>query len=199
MLIESADKQAEANLGLRERLSSTLCGVGSAIARRAMRGDSVCLAKDARGPNAWLKPFLTNVADEVNGAAEMGKRILIEGTQGFGLSLYHSPFYPKTTSRDTTAAACLSEVGISPRWVKEIVLVLRTFPIRVAGPQAGPLEAEITWETLQRESGYPFPVQEQTSVTKQTRRVGRFEWERAHAAVRANLHRPELTIGFVGE
>jgi hypothetical protein len=117
---------------------------------------------------------------------DRGKKVLVEGTQGFGLSLYHSDSYPKATSRDTTAAAFLSEVGLSPLLVTEIVLVLRTFPIRVAGEQAGPMKDEITWEILQIESSYPHPIHEMTTVSNRLRRVGRFDWELAEKAVTMN-------------
>jgi len=126
------------------------------------------------------------VSDEVNTALDRDKKVLIEGTQGFGLSLYHSDHYPKTTSRDTTAAGFLSEVGVSPRLVTEIVAVFRTFPIRVAGEQAGPLKAEITWEELRRESGCPHPIQEWTTVTRKIRRVARFDWDLARRCVQIN-------------
>jgi len=117
-----------------------------------------------------------------------GKKVLIEGTQGSGLSLYHSPHYPKTTSRDTNAAGFVSEVGLSPRLISEIVLVFRTFPIRVSGTQAGPLHEELTWDKLQAESGSPFPLHEYTSVTHALRRLGRFDWAPARRA--AVLNRP---------
>ena len=63
------------------------------------------------------------VSAEVNAALDDGKKVLIEGTQGFGLSLYHSGTFPRCTSKDTTAASFLSEVGVSPRRVTEIVVV----------------------------------------------------------------------------
>ena len=186
MVIEPADKRREAELELRERLSSTLCGVGSAVARRVLRGDDVRTAAIAGKTNAWLSDLIVDVSEEANTALDRDKKVLIEGTQGFGLSLYHSDGYPKTTSRDTTAANLISEVGVSPTLVTEIVLVLRTFPIRVAGEQAGPLKDEITWEVLQKESGYPYPIHEMTTVSKKLRRVGRFDWELAEKAARAN-------------
>ena len=105
-----------------------------------------------------------------------------------GLSLYHSGCYPKTTSRDTSAAGCLSECGISPRLVTEIVMVLRTFPIRVAGQQAGPMFEEIDWETIRRESGYPHELAEFTTVTGRLRRVGRFDFALTEKA--AAINRP---------
>lgn len=185
-IIEARDREYEKRIGLRERLSSTLCGVGAAQSRRVLRGTDASLARDVVGKHPWLKNILTDVSQEVNEALDGGKKVLIEGTQGFGLSLYHSRHYPRTTSRDVTAAAFLSEVGVSPLRVTDIVLVLRTFPIRVAGDQAGPLKDEITWAQLRTESGYPHDVCEMTSVTNQVRRVGRFDWELAEKSVWVN-------------
>jgi adenylosuccinate synthase len=185
-IIEEQDRENEERLGLRERLSSTLCGVGAAQSRRVLRGEDARLAKDVCHEHPWINQYITDVSDDVNAALNCGKKVLIEGTQGFGLSLYHSDHYPKTTSRDTTAAGFLSEVGVSPRLVSEIVVVFRTFPIRVAGRQAGPLDQEISWEQLQTESGYPHPVEEHTSVTNKVRRIGRFEWGAARRALEFN-------------
>ena len=186
MIIEELDQENERQLKLRERLSSTLCGVGSAVARRALRGADVRLAKHAAAQYRWLDAMLTDVSNEVNTALDHGKKVLVEGTQGFGLSSYHTAEYPKATSRDTTAAGFLSEVGLSPRLVTEIVVVFRTFPIRVAGDQAGDLYGEIDWPTLRTESKYPWPIQEFTSVTKSLRRVGRFDWNLAKRAIEIN-------------
>lgn len=185
-IIEARDWEYERSIGLKERLSSTLCGVGAAQSRRVLRGADAKLAKDVTGEYPWLRKLLTDVSQEVNEALDIGKKALIEGTQGFGLSLYHSPHYPRTTSRDITAAAFISEVGVSPIRVTDIVVVLRTMPIRVAGDQAGPLKNEITWDQLRRESGYPHDICEMTSVTKEVRRVGRFDWELAKKAVEIN-------------
>jgi adenylosuccinate synthase len=185
-IIEAKDREQEQSLGLRERLSSTLCGVGAAQSRRVMRGEDARLARDISHEYPWMKKYLTDVSDEVNTKLDHDGKVLIEGTQGFGLSLYHSDNYPKTTSRDTTAAGFLSEVGVSPRLVTEIVVVFRTFPIRVSGDQAGPLVEEIDWNQLRKESGYPFPIEERTSVTNKPRRVGRFDWDLASKAVAIN-------------
>ncbi len=185
-IIEEKDREREQALGLRDRLSSTLCGVGSAQSRRTLRGDDARLAWDVSCDYPWMSEFLTDVSDEVNTALDRKKKVLIEGTQGFGLSLYHSDHYPKTTSRDTTAAGFLSEVGVSPLRVTEIVVVFRTFPIRVAGHQAGPLKDEINWKQIQEESGYPCAIEERTSVTNKIRRVARFDWELARRAINTN-------------
>lgn len=196
MIIEDRDRDSEAALGLRERLSSTLCGVGSAVARRVLRGADVLLAENAVSETPWLRPYLVDATFEINRGIDLGRNVLVEGTQGLGLSLYHSTSYPKTTSRDTSAAGCISECGISPLAVTNIVLVLRTFPIRVAGDQAGPLHEEINWETVQRESGYPCPVAEYTTVTGKLRRVGRFDFEVAKRAVEVNKP-TQIALNFV--
>jgi adenylosuccinate synthase len=186
MIIEDCDKKLESQLQLRERLSSTLCGVGSAVSRRVMRGSEVKLAGRFAREIPWLADLISDVSEEANTAIDRQKKVLVEGTQGFGLSLYHSDSFPKTTSRDTTASAFLSEIGLSPALVTEVVAVFRTFPIRVAGEQAGPLKNEITWEILQAESGYPHPVQEMTTVSKKVRRIGRFDWDLAKRATMVN-------------
>lgn len=185
-IIEEKDRKEEQALGLSERLSSTLCGVGAALSRRILRGSDAWLAKDAIHDYPWLGQYLTDVSGEINKKLDQNKKVLIEGTQGFGLSLYHSDHYPHTTSRDTTAAAFLSEVGVSPRLVTDVVVVFRTFPIRVAGQQAGPLKDEISWEQLRKESGYPHEITEWTSVTQKIRRLGRFDWDLAAQAISFN-------------
>lgn len=195
MVITDDDKEHERQLGLSERLSSTLCGVGSAVSRRVLRGADVQLAESAARRDHWLRPFITEASAEANAAIDQGKNVLIEGTQGSGLSVYHSSFYPKATSRDTNAAGFISEVGLSPRLVTNIVVVFRTFPIRVAGDQAGTLRDEITWEQLQTEAQSPQPLHEYTSVTHRLRRVGRFDWDAARHAVL--LNRPtEVALNF---
>jgi adenylosuccinate synthase len=185
-VIEEKDQQKERELRLRERISSTLCGVGAALSRRVLREKDARLTKDITGAHPWLGALLTDVSDEVNAGLDNEKKVLIEGTQGFGLSLYHSEHYPHTTSRDTTVSGFLSEVGISPRCVTDIVVVFRTFPIRVAGIQAGPMHDEISWSDVQLESGCRSPIAEYTTVTKRLRRVARFDWELARRAVRVN-------------
>jgi adenylosuccinate synthase len=185
-VIQEKDREVERQLHLRERLSSTLCGVGSAQSRRVLRDENAQLARDVIADHPWIVKHLTDASDEVNVALDQGRKVLIEGTQGYGLSVYHSDHYPKTTSRDTTAAGFLSEVGVSPRLVTEIVVVFRTFPIRVAGDQAGPLKDEITWDQLQQESGYSHQIEERTTVTNKVRRVARFDWDLARKCVQVN-------------
>jgi len=187
-IISDRESLYESELQLSERIGSTLSGTGAGVARRALRDGSFKLARDVPA----LAGFLTQVSQEVNTAIDSGRKVIIEGTQGFGLSLYHTECYPYATSRDTTASAFLSEVGVSPLCVDSIIMVIRTYPIRVGG-NSGPLRDEITWEELQRRSGYPYKVEELTTTTKRLRRVALFDMALVKKA--ATVNRPtEIAI-----
>ena len=179
ILLDETDRLAES--GLRDRVGSTLSGTGAATARKVLRVPGLRLA--AAAPE--LSPYLGDVSALLNADLDARTPVIVEGTQGFGLSLHHSLVYPFTTSRDTTAAAFLSEAGLSPRLVTDIFMVLRTYPIRVAG-NSGPLAYETDWPTVTKLSGYPRPLSEFTTVTHRLRRVGRFDLELVRRAVRVN-------------
>lgn len=170
VVIGEREITAEQTGGLRLAIGSTLSGTGSALLSRISRNSPVRLAKD----DDRLWPYVQPAVPFMRFRLDAGERIIIEGTQGFGLSLLHSPHYPFTTSRDTTAAAFLSEAGLSPLDVDDIVMVLRTFPIRVPG-SSGPLPNEIDWSAITKESGSAVPIVEYTSVTRSIRRVARFD------------------------
>lgn len=181
VIVQEKYIEREKEAQLRERISSTCSGTGEAVSQRALRAEDVQLAQNV----PELDQYVGDVAQATQRAHQRGKQIAVEGTQGYGLSVYHSPHYPYSTSRDTTAGGFISEVGISPLAVSEIIMVLRTFPIRVPG-NSGPLPKEIDWETVQEESGYPHPIEERTSVTNRVRRVARFDKEIVERAVMAN-------------
>ncbi len=112
-----------------------------------------------------------------------GKRILLEGTQGTGLSLYHG-LYPHVTSRDTTVAGCLAEASISPSRVNHVIMVCRTYPIRVQNPDnngntSGPMVQEISLQEIAKRSGLglsDLQNTETTSTTNRKRRISEFDW-----------------------
>lgn len=175
MVIEPADIVAERTLVI--GIGSTGSGTGAATARRIMgRSGMTRLAKDV----AELRPFLGDSFGVLEEAYFSGKRTLLEGTQGTGLSLYHG-IYPYVTSRDTTAMGCLAEAGIPPAWVRKVLMVCRTYPIRVQSPPggtSGPLKS-ISWTEISRRSGIPVSelrTKERTSTTHRRRRVGEFDW-----------------------
>jgi adenylosuccinate synthase len=181
MIVTEQDIREEKSSLLRKSIGSTLSGTGAAIKRRISRDLSVQLAKDYDQLQQFIRPAIPFLRNNLSS----GGRIIIEGTQGFGLSLLHSPYYPYTTSRDTTSASFVAEAGLSPMDVDDIVLVIRTFPIRVGG-NSGPLPYEIDWETITEESKSPTVLHENTSVTKTTRRVARFDAGIVLQAIMAN-------------
>ncbi len=180
-IIIDEDGEKESQLGLRERIGSTLSGTGIGVVKRALRDGMIKLASEI--PEAH--PFITDVSSEVNCGIDKGQLCIVEGTQGFGLSLYHTLCYPYATSRDTTASAFLSEVGLSPMKVDSIIMAVRTFPIRVEG-KSGPLKNEITWEELQQGSGYPHSIGEYSTVTNKLRRIAAFDMELVRRASMVN-------------
>lgn len=124
-----------------------------------------------------------DAAAELHRHLREGSRILLEGTQGSGLSLTLGD-WPHVTSADTNAAQLASDAGISPSDVSHTILVARTYPIRVAGP-SGPLKGETSWEDLGLEP-------EITTVTKKVRRVGAWDPEQVKYACQVNY--PALIV-----
>jgi adenylosuccinate synthase len=180
-VITKHDREQEANCELTALIGSTASGTGASVVRRALRHDVFGRAATTRA----LTPFVTDTAIWLRQVLDRGERIVVEGTQGFGLSVLHTPCYPFATSRDTTASGAIAEAGLSPRDVDEIFLVLRTYPIRVGG-HSGPLFDETDWQTVTQEAGYFTPLEEYTSVTGKVRRVGRFDAELVRKAVAIN-------------
>jgi adenylosuccinate synthase len=171
--------------GLMGGIGSTGSGTGAAVLSRLARyGRGFPLGMEARECEA-LQPFLADTAELLFRAAERGERILIEGTQGFGLSPIHGSSWPKATSRDTTAAAFLAEVGLPVHLVDQVVLVTRSFPIRVAG-DSGPLNRETEWSKIAAAAGTSRDIREYTSVTNRIRRVGEFDFDLVSRAARIN-------------
>jgi adenylosuccinate synthase len=171
--------------GLIDDISSTGSGTGAAVISRVARYAKLHPLGVPASDSEALQPFLADTAELMSTSLQADERILIEGTQGFGLSLLHSDTWPKCTSRDTSAAGLLSEAGLSPRHVDRIFLVLRCHPIRVAG-DSGPLTDETSWEQIADEAGIATDLREFTSVTRKLRRVGRFDPKVVRRAIAAN-------------
>jgi adenylosuccinate synthase len=171
-------------------IGSTASGTGAALSRRMLRRSGTLLAGDSAKLRGHVR--VESVAPLLHNCLDRGGHIIVEGTQGFGLSLLHGPHYPHVTARDTTAAGFATETGLSPLQITEITLVLRTFPIRVGG-NSGPLFGEISWQEVQKISDSPKAWPELTSVTKRERRVGQFDIELVTQACRYN-HPTSLAV-----
>ena len=171
VVLSSDDILSEHN-SIDRTIGSTASGTGAALARRMARDGSVRLAASSQilQELAQVKPVAPLLHDHLN----KGGDVIVEGTQGFGLSLLHGSHYPFVTSRDTTASGFASEVGLSPRAIGSIIMVIRTYPIRVGG-NSGPLPGEVSWDYLAATSGWHEVVPEYTSVTHRLRRVAVFD------------------------
>jgi adenylosuccinate synthase len=186
MIISEEDLGAERSLVV--SVGSTGKGVGAATARRiTSRRSGVILARDVD----LLRPYVRDVNEVLNAAFARGDRVLLEGTQGTALSLYHGS-YPYVTSRDTTVSGCLAEAGIPPARVRKVVMTCRTYPIRVESPKggtSGPLSQELSWAEIARRSGHSvrsLRKSERGSVSGKLRRVGEFDWALLEKAVQLN-------------
>lgn len=167
------EQEGGVNGEMHRRIGSTGEGVGPArIARIQRNPEWFRQFKDVAEEYGLSKCVAENTPASIAAAQDTGSNILIEGTQGSALSLLHS-YWPYCTSIDTNAAGIISEVGIAPSRVTDVLMVCRTYPIRVHG-NSGPMKNEITWEELSRRTGVAIDP-EKTTVTKKTRRIA--EWD----------------------
>ena len=180
-VIAESHKSCEALSGLRQRIGSTASGTGAALLDRIRRGSKANLARS----HPFLRKFVGDpTRDLLRRALDRGERVVLEGTQGFGLSNLQSPYYPFVTSRDTTAAAFVSEAALSPMDVDQVILVIRSHPIRVGG-NSGPLPRETSWARVGELTGRAKLV-EHSTVTQRERRVANFDGAIVQAAIAAN-------------
>ena len=167
-IIEESHKEADSQGRLKEKIGSTGSGTGPANAERAMR--TLKMAKEIDE----LESYLTDVPLEVNSALDRNENVLIEGTQGTHLSLWHGT-YPFVTTKDVTASGICADVGIGPKKVDDVIVVFKAYLTRVGtGPMPGELSAEETSAKGWEEFG---------TVTGRLRRAAEFDFELAKRAV----------------
>ena len=159
------------NSHLKNTIGTTGTGTGPANSDRALR--ILNLAKNVDG----LKKYLGNVSDIVNESIDKSQSVLIEGTQGTFLSLYHGD-YPFVTSKDVTASGICSDVGIGPKKVDDVILVFKAYVTRVGG---GPLENEISPDEASKLGWVEYG-----SVTGRQRRASPFNLELAKKSIKIN-------------
>lgn len=176
VIISPRDREDEEESSL-TKMGSTLEGVGAARIKKIRRDPELgdVLAGHRLGAQA--------THDTVQTLWEMlnrGQEVLLEGTQGSGLSLHHG-LWPHVTSNDTNVAQLLADAGIAPTWLKHTLLVARSYPIRVGGP-SGPMPGgELTFDQI---PGAPTP--ERTTVTNKIRRISGWEDRVFNRAVQLN-------------
>jgi adenylosuccinate synthase len=156
---------------LRSKVGTTGTGTGPANADRALR--TLRLAKDV----PELSLYVEDVSNSVNYALENNENVLVEGTQGTYLSLFHGG-YPYVTSKDVTASGICSDIGIGPKRVDDVLVVFKAYVTRVGG---GPLQNELREEEAKKRGWLEFG-----SVTGRQRRTSPFDMDLAKKAIRVN-------------
>ena len=170
-IIEEEHRNQDSKGELKEKIGSTGSGTGPANASRAMR--KLKLAKEIKS----LSKYLIDVPEVVNSALDAEENVLIEGTQGTFLSLWHGT-YPFVTSKDVTASGICADIGIGPKRVDEVIVVFKSYVTRVG---TGPLENELNDEEISQRGWAEFGT-----VTGRSRRAADFDFGLAKRAIMLN-------------
>lgn len=136
-----------------------------------------------------FEEFLGDTKLILGKAVDEDKDIVIEGSQGYGLSPVHSEEPPWGVLRDTTAAGVLSEVGLSPLDVDNIILVIRSYPVLTWEHALQQMKNEIDWNAIAERCESVEPVQEDGVVgvtALQDSRVAEFDPEMVRKAILVN-------------
>lgn len=170
-IIEPQHRERDTGTTISKIIGTTGSGSGPCNVDRASRVGKV--AKDI----PELAEYLSDVTLEVNELIDAQENVVLEGTQGTFLSLYHGT-YPYVTSKDVCASAICSDVGIGPTKIDDVLVIFKAYVTRVG---EGPLEGELSEEeTIRR--GW----QEKGTVTGRTRRASPFSFRLAKRAVLLN-------------
>src|SRR5918995_5774464 len=156
---------------LKDKVGTTGTGTGPANSDRALR--KLSLAMDC----SEIKDYLREVSSMIHSDLDKKNNVLLEGTQGTYLSLYHGG-YPFVTSKDVTASSVCADVGIGPKSIDEVLVVFKSYITRVG---SGPLENE-----LDKEESNKRGWTEYGSVTGRERRSSPFNIHLAKKAIRLN-------------
>jgi len=171
IITENEIKEERGDDHLMKTVGSTGQGVGYAEVKRILR--KLKLAKDYD----ILSKYITKIPELIIEKLEKNENILVEGTQGYYLSLYHGE-YPYVTSRNTSASGVLSEIGVGPKYVDHVTVIFKSYVTRVG---EGPLEGEVSWEEAEK-----LGIAEVATVTGRKRRSAPFNIKLAKEAVRVN-------------
>ena len=167
-IIEQSHRENDSQGRLKEKIGSTGSGTGPANAERAMR--TLKMAKEID----ILKSYIIDVPLEINSALDRKENVLIEGTQGTHLSLWHGT-YPFVTSKDVTASGICADVGIGPKRIDDVIVVFKSYLTRVG---TGPMPSELSAEETSQKGWEEFGT-----VTGRLRRAAEFDFDLAKRAI----------------
>lgn len=116
----------------------------------------------------FISKYVTDTVLTVNEAATQKKNILFEGAQGMWLDVDYGT-YPFVTSSNTTTGGACTGSGLSPKYIEDVVGVIKAYTTRVG---EGPFPTELNDETgeLIRKTGREFGA-----TTGRPRRCGWFD------------------------
>jgi len=164
-------RQDKGNEHLSKTIGSTGTGCGPANVARVNR-----VAKQAKDMPE-LQKYLIDASYEINSALDRGENVILEGTQGFGISLYFGT-YPFVTSKDTSASQIAADNGVGPTRIDDVIVVFKAYPTRVG---EGPFGTEMS-----REESMNLGIQEFGTVTHRERRIGCWDGEMARYSAMIN-------------
>jgi adenylosuccinate synthase len=156
---------------LAKKIGSTGSGCGPANADRVMR--VAPQAKDV----PELAEYLLDVPTAIDDALKGGNVVLLEGTQGFGISLYYGT-YPYVTSKDTSASQIAADNGVGPTRIDEVIVVFKAYPTRVG---EGPFSTE-----MPAAKSDAMGIEEFGTVTHRKRRIGGWDSDMARYSAMIN-------------
>lgn len=177
------------------RSGSTFKGCGAALAEKSMRIPGIKLFEDYyKNLSEYVKSKI-EITDTSKMINDCKGEILIEGAQGADLDINYGLDYPNVTSRQCNASQLIADAGISPFMVKDIIMIIRPYPIRISnktnigmdinsGYYAG--SNEISWSEIKRRCNATIDIEEYTTVTKKVRRVFEMNWDRLKYNVMIN-------------
>jgi len=156
---------------LAKKIGSTGSGCGPANADRVMR--VAPQAKDV----PELAEYLLDVPKAIDDALKGGNFVLLEGTQGFGISLYYGT-YPFVTSKDTSASQIAADNGVGPTRIDDVIVVFKAYPTRVG---EGPFSTE-----MPAAKSDAMGIEEFGTVTHRKRRIGGWDGGMARYSAMVN-------------
>jgi len=182
----------EKNHRMFEKIGSTQEGVGEALIRKIQRNNDIFQANKC----SELKDCVVDTIQMINECNLKGLNVFIESSQGSHLSIVTSNHYPYCTSMDCNVSGTLSSCGLSPFDVRDVIGVMRTYPIRVAGNSGNTGEKEITWNEITKRSGSKTHITEYTTVTNRIRRV--FEFSNEDVLQSIMINKPNIiALNFI--
>ena len=169
----------EKSAGIEGKVGSTAHGAGASLIRKLWRVQPPTRVCD----DQWANEHGIDIVDTIK--LYRDAYLLVEGCQGTMLSIHTSPYYPYVTTRESTACGILSECGIAPREVNDVLGVFRSLPIRVGGNSGPTGGRELSWTEVNAMAGREVEP-ERTTVTNRVRRIFEFSHNDFEQALSVN-------------